>query len=105
MTVSELIHKYLSCGEISTGEQEFLRINITRAELELLAAGPAGRGGVSRQLHKLSNILFAGKGTTASKKSAVLSPRTMFQTDKRFVRIQKKTPLSGGGVNGTGKKG
>ncbi len=103
--VAELIVRYVSREELRAEELAYLRGAISRAELEALATGTQGRGGRSRLLYKLCNVLFHKPGSRKKLAPAAPSPRGMYPALKDVKRgIGGDLETSGGGANGTGKR-
>ena len=102
MRVELLLAKYMQGELLTPAEVRFLRETLSRAKLEALATGPVGRGGGSRRLYKLWNMLFASKTGPKKPKPSAPQPRTVFQALNAAGSGGKV--VSGGGVNSTGKK-
>ena len=104
MTVNELVKKYLSGGFLSRSEVSFLRPQLTRQMIENAAARDSAKGGQARKLFKLANILFA---TPHDKQPGKGSSKhiTMFGLVREKDPAKNPHLVSGGGVNGTGKRG
>jgi hypothetical protein len=100
-----LLARYVGGGELLPNEVNYLREVTTRAELEALATGPAGRNGGSRRLYKQWNILFATKAGPKKPPPSAPHPVGMFKT----IRAAKaghggEKIATGGGANGTGRR-
>ena len=104
MSVELLLVKYMQGEALRPAELRFLRANLSRAKLEALATGPAGRSGGSRRLYKLWNLLFASKTGPKKPRPSAAQPRTVFPGLKPPGPDQDVTVVSGGGVNSTGKR-
>lgn len=103
MNVELLLAKYMNGSALAPAELRFLRENLPRARLEALATGEAGRGGGSRRLYKLWNLLFAVKQGVRKAKPSAPQPRSMFEALRPLKPRLNAKVISGGGVNGTGK--
>jgi hypothetical protein len=104
MTVEALLAKYMEGSVLAPAELRFLRENLSPVALEALATRQAGRGGGSRRLYKLWNMLFAVKQGRPKPKPSAPQPHSMFRALKPLKPAPTAKVFSGGGVNGTGKK-
>jgi hypothetical protein len=103
VSIEALIAKYVGGIALAPAELQFLRANLSRAALEALATGPAGRNGASRRLYKLWNVLFAVKQGQPKPKPSAPQPPSMFRALRPLKPNLSAKVVSGGGVNGTGK--
>ena len=100
-----LLAKYAQGRDLELAELAYLRTNVTRAELESLATGPIGRTNASRRLFKLCNVLFQPRGSRKKPAPAVPAAEGMYPRLKDVkAGIGGRSEVSGGGVNGTGRK-
>ena len=104
MNVDELVEKYLLGESLSPREKSFLRSQLTREMIENAAVRGSRENGQSRRLFKLANLLFATPHDTKPGKGS--SNRiTMFGRVNSSGQTVGPRRVSGGGVNGTGKRG